>query len=157
MQTTFTAISVIIKKTFSTLMFTVKNNIIELYQRNHLDLQIIMIYIAKITILKSKCDKNIKIKHQSLIKNKNYFFNLYFRTNLITRKFIISTKAVITFNQEIISMNNFNFTLKKIIKSQILEKINSFVKSAQIIVIKKICFANVFIEKTMIINSKMSY
>ena len=145
------------KETFSTLMFTIKDNIIKLYQHNHFDLRIITIYVAETTILKSKCNKNIKIKHQPLVKDKNYFFNFCFRTNSITRKFIISTKTIVTFNQKIILMNNFDLTSKKIIKNQMLKKINLLVKSVQIIVIKKICFANVFIEKIITINSKMSY
>ena len=156
-QAAFIAVSVITKKTFSTSMFTIKNSIIKLHQRNHFDLRIITIYAAKTAILKSKCDKNIKIKHQSLVKSRSYFFDFCFRTNSVTEKFIILTKAVVTFNQKIILMNNFDFISKKIIKSQMLKKISPLVKSVQIIVIEKICFADVFIEKTMTINLKMSY
>ena len=157
MQAAFIAIFVITEKTFSTLIFTIKNNIIRLHQRNHFNSRIITIYVAETAILELKCDKNIKVKHQSLVKNKSYFFDFCLRTNLIMRKFIISTEAVVTFNQKIISMNNFDFISKKIIKSQMLKKISLFVKSVQIIVIEEICFANVFIEKMMTINSKMSY
>ena len=138
-------------------MFITKNNIIKLHQRNHFDLQIITIYAAKTAILKSKYDKNIKIKHQSFVKDRNYLFDFCFQTNSITEKFIISTKTVVRFNQKIISMNNFDLILKKIIKNQMLEKISSLVKNIQIIVIEKICFADVFIEKTIMINLKMLY
>ena len=138
-------------------MLTIKDNIIKLHQRNHFNSRIITIYVAETAILKSKCDKNIKIKHQSFVKNKSYFFNFCFRTNSVTRKFIILTKTVVTFNQKIILINNFDFILKKIIKSQMLKKISSLAKNVQIIVIEEICFADVFIEETIIINSKMLY
>ena len=156
-QATFTAVSVITEKTFSTSMLTIKNNIIKLHQRNHLDSRITTVYAAETAILKPKYDKNIRIKHQSLVKNKSYFFDSCLRTNSVMRKFIISTEAIVTFNQKIISVNNFGLISKKIIKSQMLKKISPLAKNIQIIVIEKVCFADVFTEKTITINSKMSY
>ena len=98
MKATVIFISAITKKNSFTSIFISETNIIKLVKRKHSRVCNVIAYIIKTTILQSRKNQNVFIRHRSLFRNKTYVFELFIRINLTIENFIIAINAIINFN-----------------------------------------------------------
>ena len=104
-------------------------------------------YATKTIKLSTNHKINIFIKHRSLSIGKDYLFKSIFHVNMTTFEFIIAIQTIVKDHQNVISINNFELRLTKILKNQIFERLFTLSRNAQSIKINFV-FADVFAEKT---------
>ena len=76
-----------------------------------------------------------------------YLFQAFSYIYSAIKELIIAVSAIIESNQYTIFVNNFKLIFSKICKKQILNQINSLVKTAQSTSVIEINFANIFTDK----------
>ena len=136
-KTKIISISILIIK--SSVLFLIKKRI-KIKIRN------VTVYANKTMMLESKQKINMSMIHRFLSINKIYLFESTSRVNLIIDQMIIVIQIVITDDQNVIFINNFDKTKIKIKKKKIIEYIFNLSFNAKSTIVN-FCFVDVFTDK----------